>query len=108
MKDSSIYSNITNGIKGGTGMKKTGGLFVKINYKMDLGMKREKRESRNSLNNNSIRKYLFCAGVYNKNGGTMIFKANDIDEAKDIILNNPFSNTPMYNYEILSVDSISL
>ena len=90
-------------------MKKNGGIFVKINYKMDLEFKNEvSKDKINCLNNMDAKRYLFCAGVYNKNGGTMIFKAKDLDEAKDIIYNNPFSKTKMYNYEILSTDNIAL
>ncbi|MBU5592194.1 hypothetical protein KQI89_10515 [Clostridium sp. MSJ-4] len=88
-------------------MKKKSGLFVRINYKVDLTSKRSSNKD-NNLHNSNYTKYLVCAGVYNKDGGTMIFQARDIDEAKDIINNNPFSDTPMYSYEILSKDNISL
>ncbi|WP_029451590.1 hypothetical protein [Clostridium algidicarnis] len=88
-------------------MKKKSGLFVKINYKMDLGL-RKKLNNESKAVNLKYSKYLVCAGVYNKNGGTMIFRAKDINEAEDIVKNNPFSNTPMYSYEILSKDNISL
>lgn len=92
-------------------MKKKEGLFVKINYKMDFnsrGIKEKGKGERESLHNSNFKKYLFCAGVYNKNGGTMIFQAKDLDEAKDIIYNNPFCNAPVYNYEILNKDNIAL
>lgn len=89
-------------------MQKRDGLFVKINYKMNYinrNIKRDLKENKNSIN---LTKYLYCAGTYNKNGGTMIFRAEDIDEAKFIIDNNPFSEMDMYNYEILSKDNIHL
>lgn len=96
-------------IEGGTNdMKKKGGLFVKINYSRDERLKSKDYKDKSVGNDSNFSKYLLCAGVYNKNGGTMIFQAKDIEEAKDIISNNPFSHTKMYNYEILSVDNISL
>ena len=33
-------------------------------------------------------KYLICGGMYNRNGGTIIFKAKNIEEATQIANNN--------------------
>lgn len=89
-------------------MKKKSGLFVKINYKMsadDIYNITDKRAKTNSIN---LTKYLYCAGTFNKNGGTMIFRAENFEEAKLILDNNPFINMDKYNYEILSRNSIYL
>lgn len=89
-------------------MKKTSGVFVKINYKMD-------RENKTYIKDNvansrvvSFGKFLLCGGKYNKNGGTMIFQVGDLKEAEEIINNNPFSKASFYSYEILSKDYIAL
>ncbi|SFB15624.1 hypothetical protein [Clostridium frigidicarnis] len=89
-------------------MQKRDGLFVKINYKMDYIKGNQKRDLKENKNNINLTKYLYCAGTYNKNGGTMIFRAENIDEAKFIIDNNPFSQMATYNYEILSKNKINL
>lgn len=91
-------------------MTKREGLFVKINYNNN-----GRTYGNNSINNkasrnsdSSLKKYLLCAGVFNKNGGTMIFQANSMDEAEKIIQNNPFSQSLVYTYEILKGDVIAL
>ncbi len=33
-------------------------------------------------------KYLICGGMYNRNGGTIMFKAKNIEEATEIANNN--------------------
>lgn len=89
-------------------MKKKSGLFVKINYKMnveDMDNIIDKRAKTKGVN---LTKYLYCAGTFNKNGGTMIFRAENFEEAKFILDNNPFINMDKYNYEILSKNSIYL
>jgi uncharacterized protein YciI len=91
-------------------MTKRQGLFVKINYNNNGGS----TDNRNNTNNISkskdmnVKKYLLCAGVFNKNGGTMIFQAKNMDEAEQIVHNNPFVGSMVYNYEILKGDVISL
>jgi hypothetical protein len=90
-------------------MKKKSGYFVKINYD-NCG------RDGNSINNSSfaksnemnLKKYLLCAGIFNKKGNTIIFQANDMSEAEDIINNNPFRESRIYSYEILKNDRIAL
>lgn len=89
-------------------MKKKSGLFVKINYKNELNSMGQKAELKHQRGTGELNKYLFCAGTYNKDGGTMIFRVNDIEEAKYIVDNNPFVNMARYSYEILSRNSIVL
>jgi hypothetical protein len=89
-------------------MTKREGLFVKINYD-NKGIKGNNSASAPSKNYDmSIKKYLLCAGVFNRNGGTMIFQAKDMDEAEQIVHNNPFTGSTIYNYEILKGDVIAL
>ncbi|WP_027632478.1 hypothetical protein [Clostridium hydrogeniformans] len=89
-------------------MNKKDGLFVKINYKMDSLGKQRAIEGIKGKTSENFTKYLYCAGTYNKNGGTMIFRVEDFDEAKYIIDNNPFSKMDTYSYEILSKNNINL
>ncbi|WP_139905994.1 hypothetical protein [Clostridium thermarum] len=89
-------------------MTKKNGLFVKINYKnLKKETAREKNIAVNTVNSTAA-KFLCCAGTLNKNGGTMIFRANDMFEADFIAKNNPFINSDMYRYEILHGDVIAL
>lgn len=89
-------------------MKKNAGIFVKINYKID-GKTKEKLKNINcKYRDTSLSKYLLCGGTYNKNGGTFIFQANNLQEAESIIKNNPFVDTEYYSFEILSKNSLSL
>lgn len=90
-------------------MTKRNGLFVKINYKnTDNHRSTARRSSLEVSNNACLTKFLYCAGILNKNGGTMIFRAKDMDEADYIANNNPFVTFDTYAYEIFHGDSISL
>lgn len=89
-------------------MTKSAGIFVKINYKLDSNDKNRIREKHAKYRESSLSKYLLCGGTFNKNGGTLIFQANDLREAEAIINNNPFSGANFYSFEILSRQSISL
>lgn len=90
-------------------MTKKDGLFVRINYK-NL-KKSQSNSSRNVIGatDSTIEtKFLYCAGVINKNGGTMIFRAKDMDEADYIANNNPFVHSDIYKYEIFQNNVIAL
>lgn len=89
-------------------MKKSNGIFVKINYKLGKKTKIEDKAVVGVGKDISMSKYLLCAGRYNKNGGTIIFQANNLMEAEEIISNNPFSQSENYSFEILSQNSIAL
>ncbi len=90
-------------------MKKSGGIFVKINYKIEGSYSEKAKDTRvNDIKNSMYNKYLACAGRLNKNGSTMIFQARDLMEAEEIIKTNPFINNSFYSYEILSKNSIAL
>lgn len=89
-------------------MKKSSGIFVKINYKLNQEVKSQMKNFSAKHRDMNMSKYLLCAGTYNKNGGTIIFQANDLREAEDIISNNPFVGTEFYSFEILSNNCIAL
>ena len=90
-------------------MKKKNGLFVKISYN-NIGMVQNEDRNKDVHINHDMKqkKYLLCAGVLNKQGGTMIFQASNMDEAQHIINNNPFPASKVYSYEILKGDVIAL
>ena len=89
-------------------MTKHSGVFVKINYKMEGLMKGQRGNRAGSYRNSKDNKFVICGGVYNRNGGTIIFHASDFAEAEKIVNNNPFINSREYSFEILSKNSISL
>lgn len=82
-------------------------VFVKLNYKTigefkSLIIDRE-------LDSSEEHKYMMCAGNYNKDGWTFVFKANSIKEAEELISNNKFSSNKVYkkNNNIVYNDLIS-
>lgn len=89
-------------------MTKNSGIFVKINYKMDKTMRGQKGHKAGTYRNSNDNKFVLCGGVYNRNGGTIIFHANNFEEAENIINNNPFIGASNYSFEILSKNSINL
>jgi uncharacterized protein YciI len=89
-------------------MTKKQGLFVKIKYN-NQGENRSNNMSGVAKSKDmNVKKYLLCAGVFNKDGGTMIFQAENMAEAEQIINNNPFVGSKVYNFEILNRDVIAL
>ena len=81
-------------------------LLVKINYS---------REGNDSLaityasSTNKVihsSKYLLCGGRYNRNGGTIMFKAKNIEEAAEIANNNLVVNATANKYQYFKKDYI--
>lgn len=70
-------------------------VFVKLNYKT-IGEFKSLIIDR-SLDHNEEHKYMMCAGNYNKDGWTFVFKANSVREAEELINNNKFKSKPVYN-----------
>ncbi|MPQ44387.1 hypothetical protein [Clostridium tarantellae] len=89
-------------------MIKSSGIFVKINYKLQSCIKNNRSHLAKTYKDSNKPKYILCAGIYNKNGGTIIFHANNFKEAENIINNNPFINAENYSFEILSKNYINL
>jgi len=76
-------------------------LWVKINYSQEGNdsLAITYIESTNKVNHSS--KYLICGGMYNRNGGTIMFKAKNIEEATEIANNNLVANAGSNKYENL-------
>ncbi|OPJ63037.1 hypothetical protein [Clostridium oryzae] len=77
-------------------------IYVKINYKNSSRKKLLKQELHTSKGNSNFTKFLYCAGMLNKDGGTMVFRARNLEEADFIANNNPFTNSELYKYEIIN------
>lgn len=65
-------------------MKGNRGIFVKVNYKNMGELNSFIYDSMNGVNKNKD-KYVMCAGKYNKDGWTMVFKAKSIREAEELL-----------------------
>ena len=65
-------------------MKGDRGIFVKVNYKNIGELNSFIYDSMNGVNKNKD-KYVMCAGKYNKDGWTMVFKAKSIREAEELL-----------------------
>ena len=65
-------------------MKGNRGIFVKVNYKNIGELNSFIYDSMNGINKNKD-KYVMCAGKYNKDGWTMVFKAKSIREAEELL-----------------------
>lgn len=65
-------------------MKGNRGIFVKVNYKNIGELNSFVYDSMNGINKNKD-KYVMCAGKYNKDGWTMVFKAKSIKEAEELL-----------------------
>lgn len=65
-------------------MKGDRGIFVKVNYKNIGQLNSFIYDSMNGINKNKD-KYVMCAGKYNKDGWTMVFKAKNIREAEELL-----------------------
>lgn len=65
-------------------MKGDRGIFVKVNYKNIGELNSFIYDSMNGANR-SKDKYVMCAGKYNKDGWTMVFKAKNIREAEELL-----------------------
>lgn len=89
-------------------MTKSSGMFVKINYKMSGANKCQNVHKAKQYKDTAVSKYVLCGGSYFRNRGTIIFHANNLREAEEIINNNPFISYEDYSFEILSKNSISL
>ena len=72
-------------------------LFIRVNCKEDQNY--SELVSHHDLmihTNNNSSKYLICRGIFNKNGGTIIFKAKDFKEAEEMLNNNPFTKSAIH------------
>lgn len=78
---------------------KNNNVFVKLNLK-NIGEMRSLIVDKGGLEEDSKGRYMICAGKYDKNGWTIVFKAKNYKEAEYIIENTPF-NKRTYSPEIM-------
>ncbi|MBZ9689654.1 hypothetical protein G9F72_025590 [Clostridium estertheticum] len=76
-------------------------LWVKINYSQEGNDSLAITYAASTNKGNHSSKYLICGGMYNRNGGTIMFKAKDIEEATEIANNNLVANAGSNKYEYL-------
>ncbi|MBU3177086.1 hypothetical protein KPL47_12040 [Clostridium estertheticum] len=84
----------------------TKGLLVKINYSREGNDSLAITYASSTDNINRSSKYLICGGMYNRNGGTIMFKAKNIEEAAEIANNNLVVNASSNKYQYLKKDYI--
>ena len=95
-------------------MKGNRGIFVKVNYKNIGELNSFIYDSMNGKNKNKD-KYVMCAGMYNKDGWTMVFKAKNMREAEELLSINSAKrelerkrnlfNSQLIENEIVSIPS---
>jgi hypothetical protein len=73
-------------------------LLVKINYTQEGNDSLQIIYPANSEKVGHSSKYLICGGRYNRNGGTIMFKAKNLEEAALIANNNLVANAGAIRY----------
>lgn len=79
-------------------------VFVKLNLR-NIGEVRSLIVDKGGVSDDSEGRYMICAGKYDKNGWTIVFKAKNYKEAEYIIDNTPF-NKKIYSPEIMLNEKI--
>jgi hypothetical protein len=72
-------------------MKDVGNFFVKVNCK-NVDNIRSLIIDRQEKYVGQQEKYIMCAGKYDKNGWTLVFRARSYEEAEELANLNPFMN----------------
>ena len=75
-------------------------VFVKLNLK-NIGEVRSLIVDKEGMTRENEGKYIMCAGKYDKNGWTIVFKVKNYKEAEYIIENTPLANKKSYSPEIM-------
>ena len=73
-------------------------VFVKLNYKSISESKSLIIDRPGDFRHSD--KYLMCAGKYDKNGWTIVFRAKNFEEAQDIVNNDPFIHNKGYSASV--------
>jgi hypothetical protein len=76
-------------------------LLVKINYTQEGNDSLQIIYTSSAEKANHSSKYLICGGRYNRNGGTIMFKAKNLEEAAQIANNNLVANAGVNRYGTL-------
>lgn len=72
-------------------MKDVGNFFVKVNCK-NVDSIRSLIIDRQDNCGSKQEKYIMCAGKYDRNGWTLVFRARSFEEAEELANLNPFMN----------------
>lgn len=91
-------------------MKGDRNIFVKMNYK-NIGELNSFIYDNMNGKNKCEEKYVMCAGKYDKNGWTIVFKAKDINEAEELLSRNSAKkklnrNKDLMNSSIIENDRV--
>ena len=70
-------------------VEQVGNFFVKLNCK-DIDNIRSLIVNWQNRHINNKEKYMMCAGKYDKNGWTLVFRARTFEEAEELANINPF------------------
>lgn len=71
-------------------MECVGSFFVKLNCK-NIDSIRSMIIDRQGYYTSKQEKYIMCAGKYDKNGWTLVFRARSFEEAEELANLNPFA-----------------
>ena len=88
-------------------MKGNRGIFVKLNYKNIGELNSFVYDMTNGVNKDDD-KYVMCAGKYDKNGWTIVFKAKSINEAQELVTRNSQKRSRNINSSIIEKEKVSI
>jgi hypothetical protein len=74
-------------------------IFVRISYNNVKGENFKSTKIRNGEIKSN--KYLIAGGFYNKNGGTMVFKAKSLEEVRQITERKPLIKNASMRYDVV-------
>lgn len=83
------------------------GIFVKLNYK-NIGELNSFVYDMTNGNNKVDDKYVMCAGKYDKNGWTIVFKARNVNEAEEIVSRNSRRKKRAVSSTIIENETVSI
>ncbi len=88
-------------------MKGDRGIFVKLNYKNIGELNSFVYDMTNGVNKDDD-KYVMCAGKYDKNGWTIVFKAKSINEAQELVTRNSQKRSRKRSSTIIENEKVSI
>lgn len=88
-------------------MKGNRGIFVKLNYKNIGELNSFVYDMTNGVNKDDD-KYVMCAGKYDKNGWTIVFKAKSINEAEELVTRNSQKRSRKISSPIIENEKVSI
>ena len=88
-------------------MKGVNEIFIKLNYKNIGELNSFIYDKTTGVNKNEDR-YVMCAGKYDKNGWTIVFKAKSINEAQELVEMNSRKRNTLLNSNLVTEERISI